>query len=126
MNEKELHELDAWIDGHIFGVKKCHHIHTKRLKNSFLKVQCLDCHGAFRDEGGTVNNGLRRYTTDPAAAMMVLKKCLARFDNESDDAIMIALVNGKPIVCSNEIQQGREAETLPLAICLFAKQLFSK
>jgi len=63
------------------------------------------------------------YTTDPAAAMEVLEKCYEKTNLsictcKSPDGYKFWLPNGFSIALN--------ATTLELAICLFAKKLFSK
>lgn len=76
------------------------------------------------------------YTTDPAAAMQVLEK-LAQKRNEAydpycPDATLVIHAphkdwKNKWIVASDPTHRIiAEADTLPLALCLFAKALFSK
>ena len=70
------------------------------------------------DMAKTSVDDIEHYTTDPAEAMQVLEE-------------LLILHNGEPF----EIWRGgsgmwhlgkSKAETLPLAICLFAKELFAK
>ena len=64
------------------------------------------------------------YTTSSYFAMDVLKKCLSKLP---DDAHIC--INDLPEVWCNDnngTQWSGQAETLELAICLFAKQLFSQ
>lgn len=68
-----------------------------------------------------------RPTTDPAAAMTVLEKCaegesvsLSRAFHSNEQADLYTVRNG----CLGDVYA--TAETLPLAICLFAKKIFSK
>ena len=107
--EKELRELDAWIYKHVM---------------KFLNSD-------FRDENSNeLWNHHKAFspTTDPAAAMLVLERCVEK--NDLYDAIVVSFNNNQWIVSSfcneaNEIkEQEGVAETLPLAICLFAKKLF--
>lgn len=58
------------------------------------------------------------YTTDPAAAMDVLKKI-------RDEGVVVA-IHGNILSQIGGKRLEVEAETLELAICLFAKKLFSK
>jgi hypothetical protein len=121
MNDKQLRELDAWIAEHVMGYRKA----TK---------QELDLHSrrdiwwVSPDSDGENSTQMHPYlplfTADPAAAMMVLEKCLS----ETKDAITmaetptIAAHMGRYTVANEEVVEC--AETLPLAICLFAKKLF--
>jgi hypothetical protein len=112
VNAKELKELDAWI-----------------AENLFTWTNCRDGYGDEVRYGGTeseqaVNLPFPHYTTDPVAAMSVLKKCLNRtnyFTVGCDDGffkIEASYIDGGIVVT--------QAETIPLAICLFAKKLFAK
>lgn len=99
MTEQEMRELDAWIQTHVFN-------------KPFEKPRPA-------------------YSTDPAAAMAVLRKCAQRAIN-----VRISTpVEGDPGTWSASWAVGTgsavdglaaKAETLPLAICRFAKELFKK
>ena len=95
MSEKQLRELDAFIAEHVFGF----------------------------DMAETSVDDIERYTTDPAAAMLVLEKCCDKLEG-----FEITVWRGEKWHCGlrkgNTVHQ--KADTLPLAICLFAKELFAK
>ncbi len=116
MSEQEMRELDAWIGEHLFGgtLTRTPHLATdiymQTAQNEALMMSPFP---------------LPRYTSDAHAAMMVLEKC-------ADKCSCIEIWNqdtegnsGYSVIASRnpEMQQGT-AETLPLAICLFAKKLF--
>lgn len=65
------------------------------------------------------------YSTDPAAAMTVLEKCAERLGNYSVQ-IIGSPKHGYSITGSGERMEQCFADTLPLAICLFARALFEK
>ena len=69
-----------------------------------------------------------RYTTDPACAMNVLKKCSrgARIGIDIDPLSGMFGVFTLPNQSGTEIGIVSLESTLELAICQFAKQLFSK
>ncbi len=71
------------------------------------------------------SNCLREFhpSTDPAAAMQVLEKCADKLDDPKkyNPGVSPITKSGGQWWVGNQ-----HAETLPLAICLFAKQLFSK
>lgn len=119
MNTKELRELDAWIAEHVFGA-------TRALDKGYGSGRSDDklAHTIrFTKEVGWIS--CPNYTTDPAAAMMVLEKCCGKIGPGSD--VEICLRFGVWNVSewrANKIEE--EAGTLPLAICLFAKKLFQK
>ncbi len=105
LTEKELRELDALMHS-ICGwtyddSRKCWH------KNGYWTAEP------------------DRYTTDPAAGMMVLEKCAGlleggvKIKHHKDGKWTISKFEDLDPVWS-------AAETLPLAICLFAKKMFTK
>jgi len=75
--------------------------------------------------------GLFKPTTEPAAAMQVLEKCIDElgwhrivwFGQTVDGNYFVNHADAEPMA---ECFCGVEAETLPLAIALFANKLFSK
>ena len=126
MNAQELRELDAWIAENVIGNPQRRIRVTdgrKLVRYEFLKV-------------GT-NDICPTYTTDPAAAMEVLRKCAEKMDA---GIVGIGSPMGGPVASTiPKLKQGWvvgkigrptnfdcEAATLELAICLFAKKLFTK
>lgn len=108
MNATELRELDAWIAEYVFGAKN---------------IEWIDCWAElgcpkkpFSNHGA---DSIPEYTTDPAAAMMVLEKCSGRLLGY----ITIGKFERFQVMAKKHIA---ESETLPQAICLFAKKLFEK
>lgn len=101
MDTKEMRELDAWIAEHVMG-----------WKISFRAGEVE----IWRTPSGTA---VFHPTTDPAAAMEVLKKCGERA------CTTVYRTKGAWVVTSS-ILVGAEADapTPELAICLFAKALF--
>lgn len=100
MTAQELRELDEWIEALVMGTRK-----MRESRNELCP----------------------HYTTDPADAMDVLKKCAEKKPTDSSSIridrlgtlwAMSATYHADQIYC--------EARTLELAICLFAKQLFSQ
>ncbi len=143
MTTKELRELDAWIAENVMGWKwfRFRMKKTGTAKNAGKGydrwqqlVQPNDTWhlqpkwGAIHQPQGEGNylevegrNDVPHYTTDPAAAMEVLKKC------QSETTVIIYASGAQPMssICDgNGILE--TAETLELAICEFAKALFSK
>lgn len=139
MTTQELRELDAYIAEHLFGFKWGHFGFVKNglpdferepiylLPPSRFDGSTHSGHGrefprdkvdGWKYRGG--NNLVPLYTTDPAAAMQVLEKCAEKV------AILdfITLAKGPDgwLVASCLAQA--EAETLPLTICKFARELF--
>lgn len=136
MNEielKELMELDAWIHRNLFGAPdRCLHLQITKLRGS-LK-QCDACGEQFGDTSLAMAYAQTPdFSTDPAAAMEVLKKCAEKCTITVEfgttafgaTACMVAKLidhdDGSYVedFCKTEA-------TLELAICLFAKQLFSQ
>lgn len=129
MTTQELRELDEWIAEHVMEY---------RWWFDVLALECMLCRP---DETWPERKGFKLHdgkpfgakdfsdlslfkpTTDPAAAMMVLEKCISgagrsAFLTKTSDGWIVGFATGKSLSAF--------AETLPLAICLFAKQLFSK
>jgi hypothetical protein len=129
MTDKELRELDAWIACNLFGwepeTRKMYagsknvagygrnkHLHPGHPERDFTPCTLMIPH----------------YSTDPAAAMEVLKKCAEKW------IVTVELGkdgSGQSYVWVARLNLGTEdnfkcAPTLELAICLFAKQLFGK
>lgn len=117
--QQELRELDAWIALNVFNWERV-------LPNDVI--------GEF-DKTGTPPNwgdsGIRyhqvpKYSTDPAAAFEVLKKCSEKCTKEHRGSV--SLFNIRTIrwcVTSGCGIQGID-ETLELALAKFAQKLFSK
>ena len=118
MNEKELRELDSWIAESIMGCKK---VWILRDLKDFTFIESKDS-GVLLLLPSSKNILPFKPTTDPAAAMMVLEKCC-----EQEKGTSIAIhKRGEWAVCSvGRTPNMSHAKTLPLAICLFAKKLFS-
>lgn len=133
MTKKELRELDAWIAEHVMGYLWLWRIHYgDPLKAIFKSAESASEYANDWQEVTESNNPKNRfagwnsnvpfYTTDPAAAMEVLKKCL--------DFTWIGF--GKKLTSENlysltdRMIIDSKSETLELAICLFAKKLFTK
>jgi hypothetical protein len=114
MNAQEMRELDDWIAENVFGS----HRHQDKPYREGVRTDAFAMW-----EGGELDCLVSSFnpTANLALALEVLKKC-----TEDDDLILmtkvpagfrLSLKNGKHIVWS---------ETLELAICLFAKKLFTK
>lgn len=111
MNEKELRELDAWIAEHVFRLKL----------NVNGMIETWPRPGVRHDVC------VSSYTTDPAAAFAVLEKCIKSnrgrivFEDWGTEFV-VGFWNSDRELFYDEAT----APTLPLAICLFSEQLFSK
>ena len=129
MTTAELRELDVWIAKELFGwdfSEKgwCMSALQHRQMNGFYYGFPPD---SIQYKGCALPHRAPDYTTDPAAAMQVLEKCAAKIAVSARQQD-----GGKWCVWAvdDESYKPKEldgyAETLPLAICLFAKKLFSK
>lgn len=108
MTKQEHNELDAWIAEHVFDLK-----FDPASENWFDPVHPRRNPKAFE---------LPKFTTDPAVAMEVLKKCALK----SGRCLEILFDSDDKWVVSHDAKiVSGVAETLELAICLFARQLFS-
>ena len=116
MTATELRQLDAWIAENVMGNQQRKIRVTdgrKLVRYEFLKV-------------GT-NEICPEYTTDPAAAMEVLKKCCEAMAvnveiwKAGNGEWVCRMVSGR-----NSRNCVGTANTIELAICLFAKKLFTK
>jgi hypothetical protein len=125
MNETEMRELDAWIAERLFGWKPS-------VVSNFP--------GQMIPPGEPPGKelcvmGCPRYTALRAGALDVLMRCAERGRFKAEHNINIyqpADGTGRWCVAASTCDWPDEmraepviAETLPLAICLFAKQLFS-
>lgn len=118
MSDKQLRELDVEIAKLVFGL----------VYSNFQWFA--------GEHGPSVYHKLPAYSTDPAAAMMVLEKVAQKrneaYDPYCPDATLVIHAphkdwKNKWIVASDPTHRIiAEADTLPLALCLFAKALFSK
>jgi len=108
MNTSERIKLEAWIAENVMGWEWRD---TDQEEGWAIKGEGWACEDSFTPE----------FTTNPAAAMEVLKRCVEK----AADAICITqTAKGNYLIDHLEI--GTSALTLELAICKFAKILFSK
>ena len=138
MTSNELCELDAWIetnifDGQKYGVKKRGlwyrpdaHGYTDRQSEAWrLSLEEAKKHeykrGGYDEQVVIMPIDTPRYTTDPADAMEVLKKCSTLTPYAISNNITGFMVSD----LDKKSRYGI-GETLELAICLFAKKLFTK
>lgn len=143
MSEKEMRELDAWIHEHVFGWEftddpEQFTMHDRPLcfryqtANGALEVLRGDAYAITHAPKGTpFNRTYKKFhpTTDAAAALEVLRACGERTGPEG-----LAIEVRRPgpdswYVCAFDYEikasAPADAPTLELAICLFAKALFS-
>lgn len=135
--ETELRELDAWISEHVMGIKGLvglkkrgywyrpdAHGYTDRQSEAWhLTREEAKKHEYLRGDEPVVicEIDTPHYSTDRAAAMQVQENCcdnLALIVVQVAGEWTVSQITGKRIKAS--------APTLPLAICKFAKLLFSK
>lgn len=137
--EQELRELDAWIAEHVMGTKNMFglkkrgfwyrpnaHGYTDRQSEAwqlpFEEAKKHEYpHGGHDDRVTVCEIEIPSYTSNPAAAMQVLEKCA-----EKTTVALNQGTTGWFISDCDKKLRFAVAETLPLAICLFAKKLFSK
>lgn len=123
MNDRELRELDAWVAEHVMGWTD---LELYQPPSEFMEEQQPPFFRGM-NKMCLLWQSIPNCSTDPAAAMQVLEKCTK---NCSKDCKTISVrENGEGYMVfarDSYYREVAEAETLPLAICLFAKQLFSK
>lgn len=147
MNATELRELDTWIHRHIFEVD----LYVGLKKRGFWWRPNSCGYTGNQDEAGRYTRAEaakkaqpdgepvtirefepKKYTTDSAAAMEVLKKCAEKMDRyqsvtlvKNGDTFTICMAT--PVRYEQyDYSHHATDETIELAICLFAKKLFSK
>ena len=118
MNVKEMRELDAWIAEHLFK----QHIEWRKTLSE------RDPWIITQNSRGYTQSLVPNFTTDPAVAMLVLEKCAEKIKG---CALSVETTGGRSWTIGGEFGEGMiydfsTAETLPLAICKFAKQLYGK
>lgn len=138
LTEKELRELDAWIAEHSKEYPD-YHIELNVFCLRLLGWKLIRPRSKFGPvlegvlHGGEIYFSCPFVTRENDSAMQVLQKCAEKlFDSCEGTNICISKSVDGWIV--DEITTGQDygtliastAETLPLAICLFAKQIFSK
>jgi hypothetical protein len=133
VSETELRELDAWIAENVMGwelAKDEYHARMSLSKSYCIssdKTVCFGHQGQF---------SLFKPTTNPAAAMELLKKCGEQGILKGEFKLPVSIFRRGDLqwVVSENCEDAPEhefyivveAETLELAICLFAKKLFTK
>ena len=130
--DTELRELDAWIAEHLFNLRR----HT--TKSVSRGWECTNCGAFFKSGlwaqwevdrlwcgGNSVVKICPEYTTDHGAAMQVLEKCGQKYGAirlmaaTKTEWHIQSLWDGNPQVFAI-------GDSLPLAICLFARELFKE
>lgn len=118
MTETNLIELDAWIAENVMGRKLC--------------IPCLKIGlRSWRNAADDGCSGLPYYTTDRAAAMEVLEKCIKRIWRNSGFSFKVEIfwADVSQQWCINvrdKHEFSAQSKKLELAICLFAQHLFKK
>lgn len=149
MTEKEKRELDAWVAERVIGwhrmtnakaigVEDFSEFDERELETlNRLSDNWYDSkNNHVADVEGECDCGQHdtsfKPTTDPAAAMEVLKKCVEQCDMPVEIDRKRDKKTGHWRIESGTMSQGLlviappDCNTLELAICLFAKKLFSK
>jgi hypothetical protein len=137
MTSKELHELNVWIAEHVMnakqfvGLKKhgywyrpnaCGYTDRESEAWHLTREEAKQHEYLLGHEPVTICEfGIPFYSTDFSAAMQVLEKCYGELSICS-----CKTTTGFKFWLPNGFIGAVESETLPLAICLLAKQLFSK
>ncbi len=131
MTTSEMRELDAWISENIFGARI-----SKSGRGSVIATFGADTpeeRDQIIDAKHPWDSNSWNPTTDPAAALEVLKKCADKvwLDNPTITKCQHFKIeiwnNGLWVVMQSEkADMFVEDETLELSICLFAKKLFTK
>lgn len=150
MTNAELRELDAWIDLTLFGGGKLVGLKKRGLwyRDGACGYTSAACDaGRFTREDAKKHEYLHGeepvtihelptpcYTTSPAEAMRVLEKCAERGKASEHNILIYQPVGQEPakwavgaefVYVDDEIEPCF-ADTLELAICLFARKLFEK
>ena len=120
MSEREKRELDAWIEINIFG-------------RDDVTIEPPQNGDVYRVGWDNTKRCVRNFTTEPAAAMVLLRQCNEEVSRRhiTDPRIPFEIrigfaslvkehwVSWTPLI-------GGQSESLELAICLFARKLFTK
>lgn len=125
MNATDCRQLDAWIAEHVLGWKWFKYLPEDNHAYAGCRTLADRKHRFLVKAKGDeplaedAFYNIPKSTTDPAAAMLVLEKCCQRWPA----AIRVCYSEG----WSQPWSFGREkADTLPLAICQFARKAFAK
>lgn len=114
MTDKEMRELDAWIAENVFDLPVDLEAGRRKSGPGYLWFKDGKC------------DIVKHYSTDPAAAMYLLKKCAEKLRPKG--AIVVLHASEDDIKFWAVRQYGGDAqgnaETLELAIAKFAKALF--
>jgi hypothetical protein len=133
MSDTEMRELDAWIDKVVFGNnperRKAHWFcvtcEDEVPPNRISLYKCCNVCGTPADW----RDSLPKYCTDPAASFELLKKCAEKLAPECG-SVAIAWEQDIEEWTVQETDKYKcvraTANTLELAIALFAKNLYSK
>lgn len=129
---KELRELDAWLWVNVPGLKSCKCVNgmvPKWDKSDYARIREIGRQEGMKmpeTEPDIPCSHSPHYSTDPAAAMEVLRKCA-----EKTFPTVYKSRQADEWCVDNQTLAGRKthlivtAETLELAIALFSKKLFT-
>lgn len=118
MTNEQMRELDAWIAEHVMGWKLFRDGRNNIAAEMPTGETCIVTANHPWDESDFSP------TVDSAPAMEVLKKCVDVLYGCNSFSLEV-FRNGNHWVVRHPIYGSPHAPTLELAICLFAKQLFS-
>ena len=126
MSEIDLRELDAWIAEHVFGWTD---IEIHQPLAEIMEPE----QPAFRrgyPKKDSLWQHIPQYTTDHAAAFAVLEKCAEKTCVEIRKQVhggekWAVWEDSRTIELHTTGLEGGLSDSLPLSICLFAKQLFN-
>lgn len=130
--EKELRELDGWIEINVFKNSVIEQQSARRFKVRYRITPTFKgcgCDGfkTLKDAEEYLWYQIEHPSTDPAAAMQVLEKCAEHCYTEGQMVCIRPNGLGWLIVARDSYDhEHASAQTLPLAISLFSKSLFSK
>lgn len=126
LNDTELRELDAWIAIHVFG---WHELEYHDINHSICKV-CGNGHGAQYKHYSPFFHKPKMgscpfYTTDPAAAFALQVK-LIEFAEKTPHNFVKTYKAMTGEFAARTYMAVETAPTLEIALCLLAKQVFTK
>ena len=117
LTKQQMNELDAWIAEHVMKWKCVETVYDLRsVRGTFAVSRSGDCYVPVRGN----NIEMWHPTQNKAQAMEVLEKCIT-----VENVAMITRSEVFWVSCYTG-SVSTAGETLPIAICLFAKKLFAR
>lgn len=128
MTPEQMRELDAWIAEHLTKCAMVEKISPRRYKARYHLDKIpggVGCSGfkSVEDAWNYLTNQIPHPSTDKSEAFWVLEKC---HEKVGFGIITQSTATGWSIRFAINGQNDVHGDTLPIAICLFAKKLFSK